>query len=539
MSRFKVLSTVFDLPPLARHRRAQAVQSTAEEPAVTERSLDGGVQHAAFAGQTDYDEFKLPKTMSLVIVLLASALLQVSFFIVVSSSDQYAQHLGGTATFSGLVIGIPTVFSGLALVPLMKLDQGGYKRPLHFACASAFLGNVLYSLAYRANFLYLILLGRIVSGFGFTFWMYSKRYCSDPRIVGVRRRTMLAGWLVLGQGGGMTIGPFFGGLFYKVGFSNGVFNGYTAPTWVLAGVWAVFWVFSALCFEDVPAVSRTAQDIELQPVQLQQDSFRDDDKKAVMTQEDAAPTEAGPSAIQNDCGQTKISFSPLIDSPIRDTAQTIEQRSSSPDLGEPQQIRMSGPQWGVTATMCWFAMTCFFILGAWEANIPVFTGSDSTLNPFHFSPTAAGNLIALGGISSLPFLVANVFVARRVQDRHTLAVGTSIGLAGLLIAIAIMSSRTVTYGSLFVCWFLIALGFNLSSTVTLSLLSKQLPGQWNSRISMAIQYSNYTGRVTGAVWGGAGVKIGMLSFVGMQVALVAVGAVMFMTLWRNLKAKTG
>lgn len=318
----------------------------------------------------------------------------------------------------------------------------------------------------------------------------------------------------------MTIGPFFGGLFYKVGFSNGVFNGYTAPTWVLAGVWAVFWVFSALCFEDVPAVSRTAQDIELQPVQLQQDSLRDDDKKAVMTQEDAAPTEAGPSAIQND-------------------SQTIEQRSSSPDLGEPQQIRMSGPQWGVTATMCWFAMTCFFILGAWEANIPVFTGSDSTLNPFHFSPTAAGNLIALGGISSLPFLVANVFVARRVQDRHTLAVGTSIGLAGLLIAIAIMSSRTVTYGSLFVCWFLIALGFNLSSTVTLSLLSKQLPGQWNSRISMAIQYSNYTGRVTGAVWGGAGVKIGMLSFVGMQVALVAVGAVMFMTLWRNLKAKTG
>lgn len=308
---------------------------------------------------------------------------------------------------------------------------------------------------------------------------------------------------------------------------------------MLAGVWAVFWVFSALCFEDVPAVSRTAQDIELQPVQLQQDSLRDDDKKAVMTQEDAAPTEAGPSAIQNDCGQTKISFSLLIDSPIRDTAQTIEQRSSSPDLGEPQQIRMSGPQWGVTATMCWFAMTCFFILGAWEANIPVFTGSDSTLNPFHFSPTAAGNLIALGGISSLPFLVANVFVARRVQDRHTLAVGTSIGLAGLLIAIAIMSSRTVTYGSLFVCWFLIALGFNLSSTVTLSLLSKQLPGQWNSRISMAIQYSNYTGRVTGAVWGGAGVKIGMLSFVGMQVALVAVGAVMFMTLWRNLKAKTG
>lgn len=30
--------------------------------------------------------------------------------------------------------------------------------------------------------------------------MYCKRYCSDGRIVGMRQRTTLAGWLVLGQG---------------------------------------------------------------------------------------------------------------------------------------------------------------------------------------------------------------------------------------------------------------------------------------------------------------------------------------------------
>jgi hypothetical protein len=110
------------------------------------------------------------------------------------------------------VIGIPTVFSGLALLPLLKLDRGGYKIPLHFACGSALLGHVLYGLAYKANFLYLILIGRIVSGFGFTFWMYSKRYCSDHRIVGIRRRTTLAGWLVVGQATGFSLGPFVGGL---------------------------------------------------------------------------------------------------------------------------------------------------------------------------------------------------------------------------------------------------------------------------------------------------------------------------------------
>jgi len=54
----------------------------------------------------------------------------------------------------------------------------------------------------------------MVSGFSFTFFMYSKRYCSDPRIVGVRRRTTLAGFLVVGQVVGFSLGPFLGGLLW-------------------------------------------------------------------------------------------------------------------------------------------------------------------------------------------------------------------------------------------------------------------------------------------------------------------------------------
>ena len=200
---------------------------------------------------------------------------------------------------------------------------------------------------------------------------------------------------------------------------------------------------------------------------------------------------------------------------------------------------MTPAQRGVAATMCWFAMTCFFILGAWESNIPVFTGSDAPANPFYFSPFAAGNLIALGGACTIPFLLLNLHFARRVQDRHTLALGVSLGLAGLLVALAILAAERVNYGSFFVAWFLVALGFNVASTVTLSLLSKQLPGEWNGRVSLFIQWSNYTGRVTGAVWGGAGVKVGMLGYVGFQIGLVSIGAAMFTTLWKNLKAKTG
>ena len=135
----------------------------------------------------------------------------------------------------------------------------------------------------------------------------------------------------------------------------------------------------------------------------------------------------------------------------------------------------------------------------------------------------------------------NLLLVRRTQDRHILALGAALGLTGLLSSLALMrvGPSALSFGAFFACWFLVALGFNLASTVTLSLLSKQLPNHWNSRISLVIQYSNYTGRVTGAVWGGAGVKVGMLSYVGTQIAIVGVGAVMFISLWKDLKAKTG
>ena len=92
------------------------------------------------------EELKMPKKASLAIMIMANVMLQVivfgpsflhsltasntqlTFFIIVSSSNDYAQHLGGTSTFSGLVIGIPTAVSGLTLLPLMHFDQGNRSR---------------------------------------------------------------------------------------------------------------------------------------------------------------------------------------------------------------------------------------------------------------------------------------------------------------------------------------------------------------------------------------------------------------------------
>ncbi|KAF5361120.1 hypothetical protein D9758_009088 [Tetrapyrgos nigripes] len=556
-------------------------------------------------------ELVLPKMASLVIVLLSNMFMQISFFIVVSSSNEYAKHLGGTSTFSGVVIGIPTVFSGLTLIPLMKYDRGGYKIPLHVCCASLLLGHIFYALAYHFSFLYLILIGRCVNGIGFSMWMYCKRYCSDPRIVGLRRRTLLASWLMTGNGVGMGIGPLLGGILYKyVGFddpvtqnANGLkgslWNGFTSPAWLLAGMWVLYWIAVCVWFEDVeknalPLGSGKGDEVQgqqrSQPAKTEGSGSGSEEVYVTATAvEDSSPSRlptpipiSRPGHRQR---QSQSEENPL-EAPVAPTS-----------TANPATDRISSSRYPVIGCMCWFAMACFFILGAWEANIPVYTSPEVTPE-LGFSPFAAGNFLSLGALICFPFFIGNVFLARRVQDRWTLATGTFIGGSALVIFLILlgldktsiggispphslltnsstsMSTSTSTiYDSdtspireiglasapaLFVCWFLVALGFNIASTVTMSLLSKQLPStpRWNGISSLVIQYSNYTGRVTGAVWGGYGggiggvgrgagvltaerIRSGMMGYVGLELAIVCIGGVICGVCWRQLKAKTG
>ncbi len=111
----------------------------------------------------------------------------------------------------------------------------------------------------------------------------------------------------------MSAGPFFGGLLTKIGFANEVFNGYTSPGWIMAVVWCAFWICVYNWFEDV---------------------------------EDAAPiTELTslPDSSSNNLRPEQVSAEEFDTEAARHTT--------------------SLAQWGVIVCMCWFAMTCFFILG--------------------------------------------------------------------------------------------------------------------------------------------------------------------------------
>jgi MFS family permease len=139
-------------------------------------------------------------------------------------------------------------------------------------------------------------------------------------------------------------------------------------------------------------------------------------------------------------------------------------------------------------------------------------------------------------------------------------VGSGLGTVGLIIFEALLASersndKAISYGSLLVCYWAIALGFNLSSTVCVSLLSKQLPCERNRWAGLVVQLSMWIGRATGTVLGrgfrsasynltddmtgGSSVKIGMMNFVGVQIAIVGLGVLCFLGLWRDLKTKKG
>jgi hypothetical protein len=237
--------------------------------------------------------------------------------------------------------------------------------------------------------------------------------------------------------------------------------------------------------------------------------------------------------------QTTTSHLRLDVQPVMTNQIPVQHAQASSDTQEAEANRpLTIRQKATVFCMCWYAMTCFFNLGGWESNIPVFSSSPS-VSSFNYSPYAAGNFIALGGVATFPFLFLNVFYARRIQDRFILASGVAVGSIGLLTMFSCISTDKVNFASFYMSWFLVALGFNLASTCTLALMSKQLPGNWNAFMSLLIQLSISVGRVAGAIWGGSGVEVGVKTYLGLQIGVTGVGIGLHSLLWKDLKTKTG
>ncbi|XP_024533540.1 uncharacterized MFS-type transporter C330.07c-like isoform X2 [Selaginella moellendorffii] len=159
----------------------------------------------------------------------------------------------------------------------------------------------------------------------------------------------------------------------------------------------------------------------------------------------------------------------------------------------------------VSCLMSYTAFVIFFELGSWETSIPIYSWKKFGLDAFE-----AGNFIGLIGLGTV-FLVATMpALAHKIQDRLWLAAGCFLGLAGIVANYILLGGNSghMNFPSYAAQWFVVCLGFNTASSITLSLLSKNLGNKSSDRAAIAVQLSNYSGRLLGAIWGTAADLVG-------------------------------
>ncbi|KAI9095131.1 major facilitator superfamily domain-containing protein [Phlyctochytrium arcticum] len=457
---------------------------------------------------------ELPPIVSLVLILIANFLFNVSFYIIIPTVTVYSESLGAGALFSGLAIGAVTLTSAVSLIPLTRIPalRDFYIPTLNLACISLIIGHLLYAVADRAGFLWLIFIGRAVNGLGFTGWLFVKRYCTDPRIVGLRRRTMCSALLVTAQTLGMVVGPLVGGwLARAVGEGNKWWNQNTVPGWIMAAVWTTYWIAVKLWF------------IEVAPNPTSVTEMRIDSMHGVTD-----PASSAESNVSTESRTETIT--------IHHEGERYESgKAPIADIGKaPSKANLF-----TAFIMSYLAYAVFFELGAWEAYIPIYGK-----RVFEWSHYDAGTFIGVLGLGSFVLMLPLVFCARRLQDRVVVVSGFGIAAVGVAIHLAVilregLTPSKQTLPAFAVAWFLVCWGFNAASTITLSLMSKTLPARLADQGALAVQLSNYMGRLTGALWGTAAGNIGDVAVVGWELTVVLLGVVFILGGWRQLRAVNG
>lgn len=114
--------------------------------------------------------------MSLLLNLANTFLYMVNTYIIVPTADDYSVSLGAAATVCGVIIGSMAVAQVFSSVYFSAWSNKSYFRPLVFSSIMLFLGNLLYALAYDVNSLTVLIVGRLLCGYGMSCSFWSSTY---------------------------------------------------------------------------------------------------------------------------------------------------------------------------------------------------------------------------------------------------------------------------------------------------------------------------------------------------------------------------
>ena len=203
---------------------------------------------------------------------LSTFLYMTNYYIVAPASHTYAEKLGGEAPQAGLIIGMTPVAALLSTLLYSWWTSYSYKSALIFASVCSLTGNACYAAGLPSQSLTLVLVGRLLNGFG-SARSINRRYIVDS--FGRRQRTAASATFVTAGSLGMATGPAVAALLeftvsdnnildpnnntdgdYDSSHSSSSPNLYwqveNAPGWIMLVVWTLYLILLLCFFQDPP-----------------------------------------------------------------------------------------------------------------------------------------------------------------------------------------------------------------------------------------------------------------------------------------------
>jgi hypothetical protein len=153
--------------------------------------------------------------LSIQINLINTFLYMANYYIVVPSSDSYAELLNAPATLCGVIIGSMPLAALVSALVYSWWSNYSYQAPLIFSTLILMAGNLMYALALKFNSVWLLLIGRFLCGLGGA-RAINRRYISDH--VPIKQLTSASAAFVSASALGMAVGPAIASLLSSVDF---------------------------------------------------------------------------------------------------------------------------------------------------------------------------------------------------------------------------------------------------------------------------------------------------------------------------------
>jgi len=360
--------------------------------------------------------------------LLSTFLYMTNYYIVAPTSGSYAEKVGANVTLSATIIGMTPVAALVSTLLYSWWTSRSYKWALIFASVCSAFGNLFYACGLPYGSLKMILIGRLLNGFG-SARSINRRYIADT--FSRSERTAASAAFVTAGALGMAAGPAIASMLDMVAATSTslYWQVENAPGWVMCGFWSTYLVCLILFFRDPPQ------------------------KHETMNKESSSSS-------------SKVELS------------TAKVGEAQPLLANGNDVENASelPIWKNVAVMTTFGI--YFVL---KLVLECILSSSGTLTHYYFgwTGTISGAFLAVLGLLMLPANYGVAYLSRIYEDRDLIVGMQLVMLVGCLMVVNYGSVYTYNVAQYAIASVVIFLSTNALEGPNMSLLSKTIPKSWS------------------------------------------------------------